>query len=117
MAAGFVTSGVSLLVFAVSSSLQVFIVMALFESFGESLSGNTLMILLADIAPPSVRGGAIGLQRTFMDMGGFIGPLALILVYSRLGSRTAFLVGVIIEAMNIALLILMREKLKIRESA
>jgi MFS family permease len=116
VAAGFIMSGVSLLVFAVSSSLQVFTIMALFESFGQSLAGNTLTVLLADIVPPSVRGGAIGLQRTFMDMGGFIGPLALILVYSSLGSRTAFLVGVVIEVMNIVLLIMMREKLKVRET-
>lgn len=116
VAAGFITSAVSLLVFAVSSSLGIFLVMALFESFGESLSGNTLTVLLADITPSSVRGGAIGLQRTFMDLGGFIGPLALILVYSSSGPRITFLAGVVIEALNIALLILMREKLRVRET-
>jgi MFS family permease len=116
VAAGFIISAVSLLVFAVSSSLGIFAVMAFFESFGESLSSNTLIVLLADITPSSVRGGAIGLQRTFMDLGGFIGPLALILIYSNLGSRTAFLAGVGIEAFNIALLILMRETLKVRET-
>ena len=50
-----------------------------------------------------------------MDVGGFVGPLAFILVYSSFGPRTAFLVGAGIEAMNIVLLIIMRKKLKVRE--
>ena len=115
VAVGFIISTVGLFVFAVSSSLEMFFIVSLFESFGESLSGNTLTVLLVEVAPSSVRGGAIGLQRTFMDVGGFIGPVAFILVYSSFGSRTAFLTGMGIEALNIALLILMRKKLKVRE--
>ncbi len=115
IAVGFTISAISLFIFAVSSNLEIFIVMALFESLGESLSGNTLTVLLADIAPTSVRGGAIGLQRTFMDIGGFTGPMALIIVYESLGSRTAFLAGTLVEILNIALLIIMRKKLRVRE--
>jgi len=111
VAIGFTITALFLFLFIVNSSLEVFLVVAFFESFGESLAANTLIVILFDIAPLSIRGGAIGLQRTFMDAGGFVGPIAFMLIYTNFGSHIAILVGVGIKVLDIVLLVLMRKKL------
>ena len=103
---GYGLSAVCLGVFAFATNLETFLVVGLAGFFGEGLAGNTLMVILSDLVNPSSRGGAIGLQRTFMDAGGFLGPMLSMLIYSTLGSPAAFLTGVAIKALNVFLFIL-----------
>jgi len=105
---GYSLSAVCLGVFAFATNLEIFLLVGLIGYFGEGLAGNTLMVILSELARPSARGGAIGLQRTFMDAGGFLGPIISMLIYSTLGSQAAFLSGVAIKALNISLFILMK---------
>lgn len=105
---GYSLSAICLGIFAFATRLEIFLLVGLVGFFGEGLAGNTLMVILSDLVNPSARGGAIGLQRTFMDAGGFLGPMISMLIYSTLGPEAAFLSGVAIKALNVSLIILMR---------
>jgi MFS family permease len=104
--AGFVVDSVCLLSLTVVSGLVPLLMVNFIEGMGEGLVFTSLMVLLSDIVHPSVRGGAIGLYRTFMDMGGFLGPIMFMGVYTGFGSRFAFLLAMCINIVNISLVAL-----------
>jgi len=106
--AGFVIDAACLLSLTVMSTLPPLLVVGFVEGIGEGLVFTSLMVLLSDIVHPSVRGGAIGLFRTFQDIGGFLGPIVFMAVYSSFDSRAAFLLAVCVNVLNISLLVLTR---------
>jgi hypothetical protein len=52
----------------------------------------------------------LGFYRTFMDLGGFAGPIVLLFVYASWSSQAAFWVAVLINIVNILLLITVKIK-------
>jgi sugar phosphate permease len=72
---------------------------------------SSLIVLLSDMAPPSARGGAIGLYRSFQDIGGFVGPLFFMIVYVSVSSHAAFLGAAAINVANVFVLYLARGRL------
>jgi MFS family permease len=64
--------------------------------------------LLTDITPPPVRGGVVGLYRTFQDIGGFSGPILFMIFYSTLGPVYAFYIAIAANVANIALLMMFK---------
>lgn len=101
--AGFVVDAACLVSLTLVSTLGPLLVVDFVEGMGEGLVFTSLMVLLSDIVQPSVRGGAIGLYRTFMDIGGFLGPIVFMAVYSDYGARVAFLLAMCINLVNISL--------------
>jgi len=71
---------------------------------------TTLIALLTDIAPPSVRGGAVGLYRTFHDIGGFAGPILFMMIYNGFGPLAAFYVAAAVNVLNVGLIIVFKTK-------
>jgi MFS transporter, DHA1 family, multidrug resistance protein len=68
---------------------------------------------VADSAPPEKRGSAIGLYRTFFDLGGVVGPVAysavIPLFAGSLGYTVAFYLAAISVAVNLLLLRMLKE--------
>jgi len=108
VAMGFLIDAGCLAAFTAISSLDIFLAVGFLEGLGEGLVFTSLIVLLSDIAHPSAMGGALGFYRTFMDLGGFIGPMAFMLIYSSINPSTAFLVAIGINIMNIILLTFIR---------
>jgi MFS family permease len=90
---GFLVESLCLASFTVISSVEMFLLIGFIDGFGEGLVFTGLIVLLSDMVPSSTRGMAIGIYRTFMDVGGFIGPLILMAVYLGTGSHVAFLLS------------------------
>jgi predicted MFS family arabinose efflux permease len=88
----------------------MFFLVAFFEGFGQGLIFTALTLLLADVAHPSVMEAAIGVNRTFMDIGGVVGPLVFILVYDSFIPQVSFILGLAITIVNLALMLLIRTK-------
>ncbi len=65
---------------------------------------TTLLALLTDAAPSKVRGVAVGLYRTFVDFGGFMGPIAFMIIYKNYSPVTPFHLGVALCVVNIVLI-------------
>ncbi len=108
--AGFVTCGLSLLGFTRVESFNALLALGFVEGIGEGFGITTLIALLSDIASPSVRGGTIGLYRTFQDIGGFAGPVIFMLVYSGFGPTSAFYLGAALNLFNIVLMVTFRTR-------
>jgi MFS family permease len=92
-------TGLSVLAIALVTSdwalVLVMIVLASATGYG-SVAPTTVT---ADIAPPALRGTAIGIQRMVTDLGHMLGPLLAGLAADQLGFRTSFVViGVLVVA-------------------
>jgi DHA1 family multidrug resistance protein-like MFS transporter len=100
---GCVVESVFLLSYAFISSLEAFILVGFIEGFGSGIIWSSLLVLLSDIVPENLIGGAIGMYRTFMDIGGLIGPLLFMEVFYRTGCITTFFLASAVLLLNAAL--------------
>ena len=66
------------------------------DALGAGLTWITLTVLLSDIVKPEYRGVALGFYRTFMDVGGIMGPIVFMLIATALGIHLPFIVGAIL---------------------
>ena len=93
-------------VFALSSSLGWIMAARLTDRVGKGIRGAPRDALVADLAPPGLRGAAFGLRQSLDSVGGVLGPLlavGLMLLWAN-DFRAVFWVAVIPGAMAVALL-------------
>ena len=93
--------------FAMSSSIGVMLSARVIDRIGKGIRGAPRDALIADLAPPQMRGAAFGLRQSLDTVGAFVGPLlavALMLVWAD-DFRAVFWVAVIPGALAVALLI------------
>ena len=108
--AGFIIGALALGAYALIKSFEMFLLVSFFAGFGEGFEFTTLVVLLTDIAAPSIRGGAIGLYRMFMSIGGFMGPMLFMPIYTGFSASHAFFSAVAINLIDIAILFTIRVK-------
>jgi MFS family permease len=92
--------------FAVAPTIGVVLTARLLDRVGKGIRGAPRDALLADIAPPHLRGAAFGLRQSLDTVGAFLGPLlavALMLLWAN-DFRAVFWVAVIPGLMAVALL-------------
>jgi MFS family permease len=63
------------------------------DALGAGLTWTTLTVFLADVVDPASRGLALGLYRTFMDVGGIIGPIIFVAVAAAFTVQIPFFLG------------------------
>jgi MFS family permease len=102
--AGFIVTSLTLTAFTMVKNFELLLLVGFVEGLGEGFGLTTLIALLTDIAPPSMRGGAVGLYRTFQDIGGFSGPVTFMLINNGFGSEYAFYAAAAFSVLNIALI-------------
>ncbi len=93
-------------VFALSSSLGWIMAARLTDRVGKGIRGAPRDALVADLAPPGLRGAAFGLRQSLDSVGAVLGPLlavGLMLLWAN-DFRAVFWVAVIPGAMAVALL-------------
>ena len=112
LVAGFVVCGFTLFAFTLTSSFIFLLLLGFVEGLGEGFGMTTLIALLTDIAPPSVRGGVVGLYRTFQDVGGFAGPILFMMLYNGFGPISAFYVAAAVNVVNVGLIFAFKSKPK-----
>ena len=104
---GYALGAVTKPVFAIASSTGVVVAARLVDRVGKGIRGAPRDALVADIAPPSVRGAAIGLRQSLDTVGAFVGPLlavALMLLWAN-DYRKVFWVAVVPGLMAVALML------------
>jgi MFS family permease len=93
--------------FALAPSLGIVFAARLLDRVGKGVRGAPRDALVADIAPPQVRGAAFGLRQSLDTVGAFLGPLlavGLMLLWAN-DFRAVFWVAVIPGLMAVALLL------------
>jgi MFS family permease len=93
-----------------TNSYPLLLILGFVEGLGEGFGLTTLIALLTDIAPPSVRGGAVGLFRTFQDIGGFAGPILFMILYNGFGPVAALYVAAAVNFVNVGLIMAYKSK-------
>ncbi len=96
--------------YALLPSFELLLLIGLFDGFGGGMSFTSLIVLLSEIVPAQIRGGAIGMYRTFMDIGGLTGPPVFMLMFTGMGSYITFLTAMAILALNIALVVTIKAR-------
>jgi MFS family permease len=93
--------------FAIASGAGLVIAARLIDRVGKGIRGAPRDALVADIAPPEVRGAAFGLRQSLDTVGAFVGPLlgvGLMLLWAN-DYRAVFWVAVIPGLLAVALLL------------
>jgi len=108
---GYVISGLALFAFSLSDNLFLLLLCGLLAGIGDAFGMSTLLALLTDIAPSSSREVVVGFYRTFMDIGGFLGPILFMLVFSSYSPSTTFYLGALFMLIDILLVARVKEPL------
>jgi MFS family permease len=112
---GMITEACSLYAYTLAASFEAFLLIGLMEGFGRGMVLTSMMVMLSEVAPPKFRGGAIGMYRTFMDVGGFIGPLLFMEIFGKLGSHSAFFSAIGVTAASVALILTIKAPEQMKE--
>lgn len=94
--------------FALATSVEPVVVARLLDRVGKGIRGAPRDALVADIAPPELRGAAFGLRQSLDTVGAFLGPLlamGLMLLWAN-DFHAVFWVAVIPAFLCVALLVL-----------
>ena len=94
------------------NDFRAMLLISLLQGIGEGFGLTTLIALLTDLSPPNIRGGVVGIFRTFQDIGGFAGPIAFMLIYGSFKAINVFYLCAILNLFNIALVLTLRTKQK-----
>jgi MFS family permease len=103
---GYALGALSKPLFALSSGAGLVITARLIDRVGKGIRGAPRDALVADIAPPEVRGAAFGLRQSLDTVGAFTGPLlavGLMLLWAN-DFRAVFWVAVIPGLLSVLLL-------------
>ncbi len=93
--------------FALSAGLGLVVAARLIDRVGKGIRGAPRDALVADLAPPEVRGAAFGLRQGLDTVGAFLGPLlamGLMLLWAN-DFRAVFWVAVVPAFLSVALLV------------
>jgi len=94
--------------FTIPWPFEILTLIGFIDGFGIGMAFTSLIVLLSEIASTEVRGASIGLYRTFMDIGGFIGPPVFMLLFNTIGSQLTFFSAAATLMLNILLMITIR---------
>ncbi len=106
-ALGYGLAAASKPLFALAASPASVLAARLIDRLGKGIRGAPRDALIADLAPPEVRGAAFGLRQSLDTVGAFLGPLlamALMLAWAN-DFRAVFWVAVIPAALSVGLLL------------
>ncbi len=104
---GYAMGALSKPLFAIASSTGLVVTARLIDRVGKGIRGAPRDALVADIAPPDMRGEAFGLRQSLDTVGAFLGPLlavGLMLIWTN-DFRAVFWVAVIPGVLAVLLLI------------
>ena len=106
--AGYIISASAFLLFTITRDLGAITMTTFLQGIGEGFGFTTLIALLTDLSPPNIRGGVVGIYRTFNDIGGFIGPVAFMIVYGGSRATSVFYLCTVLNILCIALILTLR---------
>jgi ACDE family multidrug resistance protein len=96
LVAGLLISAPCLIAYTATRSVELIIPIGLVDGIGAGFASSTLIVFLSEIVEPEFRGVSIGLYRTFMDIGGVVGPIIAMLVVTSSGIVMPFVIDAIL---------------------
>jgi len=99
---GLLINALAIYAYSLASLLQEFILLGILDGIGSGLIFVSLVVFMAELVHPSIRAGAVGLYRTFMDIGGVLGPVIFMFMYD-MYTQSPFWAASILLLLNLAL--------------
>jgi MFS family permease len=110
---GLVIEALCIYGYTIVDALGFIIPLGIIDGLGAGLVSVTLTVLLSYIVKSEFRGISIGLFRTFMDVGGIVGPIFFMALAEGINTRTAFSGGtVMLLVMAVLLLTTKQERME-----
>lgn len=110
---GMLIEATAMFIYTIISGFELFLCAALVAGFGEGMVFVCQLVMLSEIVPDEARGGAIGLYRTFMSLGGSIGPILFLYVFDNYVSAYSFYLAI----MFLIVSALLQATIKVEKSA
>ena len=107
---GLTISAAAQYLYTLAGSFEQILPLAILEGVGSGFVFTSLIVYMSDLVPPSLRGGAVGLFRTFMDVGGVLGPVIFMFIYSNISAHASFWFASLVLLSNIGMIALIRRK-------
>lgn len=104
---GYSMGAVTKPLFAIAPNIGLVLSARMLDRVGKGIRGAPRDALIADIAPPEIRGAAFGLRQSLDTVGAFLGPLlavGLMILWAN-DFRAVFWVAVIPAVLSVALLV------------
>ncbi|MEO7337916.1 MAG: MFS transporter [Caldimonas sp.] len=104
--AGYALGACSKPLFAIAQTIGMVLTARLVDRVGKGVRGAPRDALVADLAPPRLRGAAFGLRQSLDTVGAFIGPLVAVGLMTAWSNdfRAVFWVAVVPAMLSVALL-------------
>ena len=106
---GLVIEAICISAYTLIDSLGIFISLGFVDGLGAGLVSVTLTILLSYLVKPEFRGISIGFFRTFMDVGGIIGPVVFMDIATHITIQAPFFGGTLVLFIMAGLLFTMKQ--------
>jgi MFS family permease len=90
---GLIVEAPCLLAYNLVTAFPLILICGFIDALGAGLTWTTLTVFLADVVDPASRGLALGLYRTFMDIGGVLGPVVFVAVATAFSVQIPFILG------------------------
>ena len=110
VACGLLVEGACFFLYTTTSSLTNISIIGFLEGVGGGMVSVTLLVLLSEAVASSMRGAALGLYRTFMAIGGILGPVIFTVVYDSMGKHTPFQLAAALLLVHIAFVVSTRSR-------
>jgi len=107
---GIFIEGFCLYLYTLVGSFELMLLLAFVEGLGAGMVSVTLLTLMSEQVAPEYIGGAVGLYRTFMDIGAIIGPILIIMIQTTFDTYACFLFGAALLVTNVPTLLTVRER-------
>jgi MFS family permease len=104
--------GLSSYLFAIFTTLIPLTMAMILQGFAWGSVYSVTPVLVVDAVPSQLRGLAVGMYRTFFDLGGLIGPIFMSALAGSSGFIPSFYVGAFISLSNIILILFLGKKPK-----
>ena len=96
--------------YTVVHTLGVLLPLGMIDGLGAGLVSVTLTVLLSYLVKSEFRGISIGLYRTFMDVGGIVGPIVFMAIVGSINIEAAFAGGTVLLLVMAFLLMTVRQE-------
>ena len=109
---GLVIEALCIYGYTVVDALGFIISLGIIDGLGAGLVSVTLTVLLSYMVKSEFRGISIGLFRTFMDVGGVVGPIFFMALADGINTQTAFAGGTVMLLVMALLLLTIKQENK-----
>jgi MFS family permease len=100
---GLLLEALGLFTYPLVQAFPLVLLIGFISTLGGGLTWNTLTVLLSNLVQSESRGIALGLYRTFMDVGGTLGPIVMMSIATPLGLQLPFTVGAVLLFLMVGL--------------